>query len=273
MRLLRRNRIRLANLLSPDWTLLQEDLAKDQADVGISFGFPRLIPASVRTLFPYGVLNFHPALLPHYRGPLPLHWLALDNAWQEHGGMTLHEMTDAFDQGAIIAQAAMSDTDSGDLGKFMGASLCTMTRRVVPRYCAGELAVRVQPAGNYPYAERPTPQAFVQSNWTRNQLKMVGRVFGKRPGVYLGVDGKTIRLSARFREVGPPTGSAPEVRLTTVTFDLADGRVVCNRYNRLTKIANRLKLRSSHHSTFTEVPIRLNSLTNLAKNDRESQNV
>src|SRR5690606_22339296 len=103
-------------------------------------------------LFPPGALNFHPALLPRYRGPRPFHRIAIDNAWKDAGGVTLHEMTDAFDEGPIVAQAAMSDASvTGEPGEFVADALASMARHVIPRYCAGEIGAWPQPPGDYPY--------------------------------------------------------------------------------------------------------------------------
>jgi methionyl-tRNA formyltransferase len=115
LHLMRRHRIRLINMGSPDWESLRNELRRGRPEVGICFGFPRLIPDSVRSIFPHGVLNFHPALLPQYRGPKPLHWIALDNAWEKHGGVTLHEMTDEFDKALLCRRARGHGTTGGYL--------------------------------------------------------------------------------------------------------------------------------------------------------------
>lgn len=47
-------------------------------------------------------LNLHPTLLPHGRGPNPLPYLVA--GFSEMSGLTLHEMTDEFDLGSIVAQ-------------------------------------------------------------------------------------------------------------------------------------------------------------------------
>lgn len=49
-----------------------------------------------------GGLNIHGALLPQYRGCNPTQWAILNN--EHKTGVTLHEMSEDIDQGAIIAQ-------------------------------------------------------------------------------------------------------------------------------------------------------------------------
>lgn len=47
-------------------------------------------------------INIHPSMLPEGRGPTPLPWLLL--SYPEHAGITLHKMTNHFDQGEILLQ-------------------------------------------------------------------------------------------------------------------------------------------------------------------------
>ena len=167
MRHLRRHRIPVIDPKPPlDWQKLATKLAEGAPDVAITYGFMRLIPRNVREIFPRGALNFHPALLPHYRGPKPFHWLALDDTWDQFGGVTLHEMTDGFDEGPIIAQVAMSDAARviTDLGSFVADAATEMTRHAVPRYCAGEIRAWPQPQGTSPTPGAPCPNRSSSSN-------------------------------------------------------------------------------------------------------------
>ncbi|MEW9806564.1 formyltransferase family protein [Mesorhizobium sp. ZMM04-5] len=240
VRMLRRHRIPLVEPESPlDWDRLRADLEAGKPDVAITYGFMRLVPQSVTSLFPLGALNFHPALLPYYRGPKPFHWLALDNAWRRHGGVTLHEMTGGFDEGPIVAQAAMADAGRvGDASGFLHDAMVRMVTEVVPRYCSGALRGWPQPPGSYPYARMDAPRPVVQPHWTRAQLASMCSVFRKRPGVTIEVSGKRVRLLAEARSLGRPTGARPSARLATVEFDLADGRVAYWRHTPLTKFLN-----------------------------------
>ncbi len=50
-----------------------------------------------------GIVNGHPSLLPHYRGPIPVAW-AVRNGETEIG-LTYHLMDEQFDTGNVLAQA------------------------------------------------------------------------------------------------------------------------------------------------------------------------
>jgi methionyl-tRNA formyltransferase len=230
---------------SIDWGRLRLQLEAVRPDVAITYGFMRLVPQEVLSLFPLGALNLHPALLPYYRGPAPFHWLAIDNEWQRHGGVTLHEMTDAFDEGPVIAQAAMSDSGMpDDLRGFVADALVRMTRDVIPRYCAGELRAWPQQPGAFPYAHVDLPRPAVQPHWTRKQLRSLCSIIRRRPGVVIDTVGGPVRLLAEAYRIGPASGEPPVLRWSTIEFDLADGRVAYRRHTPLNKFLGH----------FTELP-------------------
>src|SRR5690606_35871892 len=65
--------------------------------------FPKLLPGRLLARARHGGINLHPSLLPALRGPDPLFW-TFRQALSETG-VTLHELTDQFDAGPIVARA------------------------------------------------------------------------------------------------------------------------------------------------------------------------
>ena len=72
------------------------------ADIGCIASFDRLLKPEIFNLFPQGVINCHPSLLPKYRGPNPLFWyyFNMDNS----GGVTIHYVDKGEDTGDILYQ-------------------------------------------------------------------------------------------------------------------------------------------------------------------------
>lgn len=64
--------------------------------------FPFLLPRLLYQYPPLGTYNLHPSLLPHYRGPVPLFWQFYFG--DKEAGVTLHEVTEGFDNGNIVDQ-------------------------------------------------------------------------------------------------------------------------------------------------------------------------
>jgi methionyl-tRNA formyltransferase len=80
-----------------------------QPDVIVVACYPRLIPRMIREIPRLGSLNVHPSLLPAHRGPDPLFWIMRDGG--DGCGVTVHELSDAFDAGDILAQQAVPYPD------------------------------------------------------------------------------------------------------------------------------------------------------------------
>lgn len=61
-----------------------------------------IIPKRIIELFPKGIINLHPSLLPKYRGPAPIQWAILNG--EEETGVSIIYLTEELDAGDIILQ-------------------------------------------------------------------------------------------------------------------------------------------------------------------------
>ena len=53
-------------------TEIRDQLADLNAGIGVLVAFGKMVPDTIINLFPYGIINLHPSLLPKHRGPIPL---------------------------------------------------------------------------------------------------------------------------------------------------------------------------------------------------------
>ena len=79
-----------------------EELKSYHADAGVLVAYGRIIPQSVIDIFPRGILNMHPSLLPRYRGPTPIEQAILDGAAE--AGVSIMGLSRGMDEGPIYAQ-------------------------------------------------------------------------------------------------------------------------------------------------------------------------
>jgi methionyl-tRNA formyltransferase len=86
-------------------------IAALEIDVIVVSCYARLIPLQITALATCGCFNVHPSLLPRYRGPEPLFWQFKDEA---QFGLTIHQLNQHFDTGAIVAQQAIELDDGCD---------------------------------------------------------------------------------------------------------------------------------------------------------------
>lgn len=85
-----------------------DTLAGFNAEAAILVAYGRIIPQRVIDLFPKGIINIHPSLLPKYRGPTPIE-SAIANGDKETG-VSIMQLTAGMDEGPIYAQAHVSLT-------------------------------------------------------------------------------------------------------------------------------------------------------------------
>lgn len=109
---------RLQNVLIFEGTQLRsEDIKKTlrylQPDVGVSAYFGYIISPAFLDIFPRGIVNLHPSLLPYNRGAYPNVWSIVD---ETPAGVTLHYIDEGIDTGDILAQVEeeVRPSDTGE---------------------------------------------------------------------------------------------------------------------------------------------------------------
>ena len=94
-------------------TLVLEKLSEYQPDLIVLAGFLLQFPIAIIKEFP-NIINIHPALLPKYGGKgmygMHVHRAVLENKESETG-ITIHYVTENYDEGAIVFQKAISVED------------------------------------------------------------------------------------------------------------------------------------------------------------------
>ena len=76
------------------------------AHVYVLVQYGKLIPLSILEIPPYGIVNFHPSLLPNYRGPDPIRSPILEG--DEKTGATIMLLGEGMDTGPILAQESFA---------------------------------------------------------------------------------------------------------------------------------------------------------------------
>jgi len=87
---------------------IKEELKKINADMAILIAYGKIIPQSIIDLFPKGIINIHPSLLPKYRGPTPIESAILNG--DHTTGITIMQLTSGMDNGPVYTQQSISLT-------------------------------------------------------------------------------------------------------------------------------------------------------------------
>lgn len=73
-----------------------------QPTLGVLASFGAIIPQRIIDIFPEGIWNIHPSLLPKYKGPSPIQTTVLNGDTET--GVTIITLDDQIDHGPILAQ-------------------------------------------------------------------------------------------------------------------------------------------------------------------------
>ncbi len=79
-----------------------ERLQELKPDVGVLAVYGKILPQNVIDVFPKGIVNIHPSLLPKYRGPTPGQYIILNG--DTESAVTIMLLSAEMDAGEIIAQ-------------------------------------------------------------------------------------------------------------------------------------------------------------------------
>jgi methionyl-tRNA formyltransferase len=152
-------------LSNPSALALLADLHPDLMVVAC---FPAIFPVALLQLPRYGCLNLHPSLLPAYRGPAPLFWMARQG--ERQAGVTLHFMDQDADSGDIVAQTAfpwpegISGPELEQRCAAVGGQLLLAAVKQLAQ--TGQLPRRPQPSEGSSYFSWPGDEDLViPTNW------------------------------------------------------------------------------------------------------------
>lgn len=102
-------------VLLPDRpTDIIDQIEKYQADAAVLVAYGRIIPQRIIDLFPQGIINVHPSLLPKYRGPTPIE--SAITAGDSSTGVSIMQLTAGMDTGPVYG--AVEIQLSGSETKF-----------------------------------------------------------------------------------------------------------------------------------------------------------
>ncbi len=96
-------------------------IKRTEALFGVVVSFGSIITKQIIDIFPFGIINIHPSLLPTYRGPSPLQMALLNG--DTVSGISIMLIDEALDHGPILYQ------ESVDLSQFKNYG-------IVHKYCA-----------------------------------------------------------------------------------------------------------------------------------------
>lgn len=143
--------------------------------LGFIATFSKIIPRDFANLFPKGLYNLHPSLLPKHAGANPFFWIVKDG--ESYSGTTCHEATEELDGGDIIYQTSykINGLNSQDLFK----RYCGDCRKIIGEMInnPGSLNKSRQPPGEIQFDPKKIPSNEELKNMagTRAEKKQINK--------------------------------------------------------------------------------------------------
>jgi methionyl-tRNA formyltransferase len=129
-----------------------DHLKSFHATAAVLVAYGKLIPSLIIDLFPHGIINLHPSLLPKHRGPTPLESTLLDG--DSKTGVTLMQLATKMDAGPIYTQEVVS-LEGNETKQALADQLSTVGMQMIitslPLILDGTLKSRPQDDKNATY--------------------------------------------------------------------------------------------------------------------------
>lgn len=178
-------------------------LASFQPDVIFSVGYTQILKSPILAL-PEHAINFHPSLLPNYRGVAPL-IRAIVNGDTE-AGVTAHEMTLDVDRGKIYRQIRV-DIGDDDTGFSLHQKVADATRDVFlsiyDDIVRGRLVGYAMPDGGSLFTTRsPRVNRLMPAEQSMRQIQNIVRALASPlPNAFVDTDEGRFEIDAVDRHV------------------------------------------------------------------------
>ncbi|MDO4271635.1 MAG: methionyl-tRNA formyltransferase [Candidatus Saccharibacteria bacterium] len=119
---------------------IADELKSLPADIGVLVSYGKIIPATVIDIFPHGIVNFHPSMLPVYRGPSPIETAIMHG--DSFTGLSLMALSPTMDAGDVYYQEKITinpDATTADLYHQFGQRGAELVTDKLEQIVAGKL--------------------------------------------------------------------------------------------------------------------------------------
>jgi methionyl-tRNA formyltransferase len=124
---------------------VQKQLEKTGAQAGVLVAYGKLIPQKIIDIFPHGIINIHPSLLPKLRGSTPVESAILEALAET--GVSLMRVSAEMDAGPVYAQkkVPLSGTENKfELADLLLSEGCELLMEHIGRILDGKLKPKTQ---------------------------------------------------------------------------------------------------------------------------------
>ena len=197
--------------LKPATTIVDE-LRALSAEVAVVVAYGKIIPKEILGIFPKGVLNIHPSLLPKYRGPSPIQTAILNG--DAETGVTVMLLDEEMDHGAIIQQSpplrlrggwslpsrregweGLRQPTGGTLAQLLAKEGAKLLVDVLPKWLAGEIEPQPQDHNGATFTKMlERSDGRIDWNTPAEQIERMVRAYDLWPGTFTVWNEKRVKI-------------------------------------------------------------------------------
>ena len=169
--------------------------------VGVVVAF-RILPEEIIELFPKGIINLHPSLLPAYRGPAPIQWSIING--EEKTGITTILISKEVDAGPILMQKEepiYSDDTGGSLSERLAYKGSELLLETLIKWLGGQIEPKPQ-QGNPTPAPKLT-KGNTRINWQEPADIILRKIRAFNPVPYAWTVETNSKKRFKILEAGP----------------------------------------------------------------------
>jgi methionyl-tRNA formyltransferase len=128
------------------------EIASYHAEAGVLAAYGKIVPTAVIDLFPSGIINIHPSLLPRHRGSTPIESAILDGDTET--GVTIMSLAKEMDSGPVFAQAKI-ELEGNESKQYLANELDSLGSKLLLEHLGdilgGDLKAIPQPTEGITY--------------------------------------------------------------------------------------------------------------------------
>ncbi len=175
---------------------IQKQLIASSTPLAILAAFGKIIPQNVLDIYPQGIVNVHPSLLPLYRGPAPIQYALRDG--QTETGVSLIVLDEQVDHGPMLAQEKCRVAETDDtltLSQKLAELSVNLLLSSLDHYLGGSISPVPQDHCQATFTKMIT-RADGQADFSKSaaELDRQRRAFTPWPGLWTRWQDKRLRL-------------------------------------------------------------------------------
>lgn len=203
---------------------LEEKLVKlvqdYNADAIFVITFPWKLSEKVLAAPGYGCINFHPGLLPKYKGADPIFW-QLKNR-ETYGGFTVHRMTDIMDEGPVLLEQKLQVIPGETYGIHqarLGALAAEIVLNVADIVRSGSEGIDGKPRDPAIFMKKPVKKQ-VTIDWQKQGAEDIEALVNASNPRYNGAFTSIRNMELTILEVGfaDITDAPPDIKPGTIIY-------------------------------------------------------